>query len=92
MNEAIIVSDDALQKVQTIRVTGASRSLISGDLLYELSPPRDIILFSVALDTQFILPNQYLHIFNPSDSEYYRPSDIVLYVLKDASGPVLDAA
>ncbi|MDR2464618.1 MAG: type VI secretion system baseplate subunit TssK [Holosporales bacterium] len=92
MNEAIIVSDDALQKVQTIRVTGASRNLISGDVLYELSPPRDIILFSITLDTQFISPNRYLHIFNPSDSEYYRPADIVLYVPKDAQSALFDAA
>lgn len=92
MNEAVIVSDDALQKVQTKRITGAPRQLVEGDKLYEMSPPRDITLFSIILDQQFIQPNQYLHIFNPSDSEHYRPIDIVLYVLKDAKSPFLDAA
>lgn len=84
MNEAVIVSDDALRKVQHMRVTGAPRQLITGEQLYEMSPPRDISLFSVTLDSQYILPNQYLHIFNPSDTEYFRPMDIVLYVPKDA--------
>ncbi|MDR1208527.1 MAG: type VI secretion system baseplate subunit TssK [Holosporales bacterium] len=92
MNEAVIVSDDALRKVQNMRVTGAPRQLIIGEQLYEMSPPRDISLFAVTLDSQFILPNQYLHIFNPSDTEHFRPMDIVLYVPKDAKEPIVEAA
>ncbi|MDR0631519.1 MAG: type VI secretion system baseplate subunit TssK [Holosporales bacterium] len=92
MNQAVIVSDDNLRKVQHMRVTGAPRKLIAGEQLYEMSPPRDISLFSVTLDSQYILPNQYLHIFNPSDTEHFRPVDIVLYVPKDANEPVGEAA
>lgn len=92
MNDAVIVSDDAIRKVQTQRVTGAERHLVDGEKLYEMSPPRDITLFSINLDPQFIYPNQYLHIFNPSDNESYRPVDIVLYVPKDEETKLSDAA
>ncbi|MDR1907965.1 MAG: type VI secretion system baseplate subunit TssK [Holosporales bacterium] len=92
MEEAVIASDDALRKVQNMRVTGAARKLITGEQLYEMSPPRDITLFTVTLDPQFITPNQYLHIFNPSDTEHYRPVDIVLYVPKDEKSSAREAA
>jgi type VI secretion system protein ImpJ len=87
MKEAVIVSDEALEKVQSQRMTGAPRSLITGDKLYEMSPPKDITLFSVTKDPHFIQPEQYLHIFNPSDRENERPEDIVLFVSKDEEGP-----
>ncbi|MDR1597446.1 MAG: type VI secretion system baseplate subunit TssK [Holosporales bacterium] len=92
MSEAVIVSDDAIRKVRNMRITGAPRALVTGDKLYEMSPPRDITLFAVTLDQQFISQNQYLHIFNPSDTEYARPSDIVLYVQKDVGGAIAGAA
>lgn len=82
MKDAIIVSDEALQKVQSKRIIGAPRQLLEGDKLYEMSPPRDMTLFAIELDSQFVLPGQYLHIFNPSDSEYERPAEIMLYVHK----------
>ncbi|GHS92438.1 type VI secretion protein [Alphaproteobacteria bacterium] len=83
MKEAVIVSDEALQKVQSKRMTGAARARVEDEKLYEMSPPRDITLFFIVLDSQFIQPNQYLHIFNPSDSEHSRPADIILFVAKD---------
>lgn len=85
MNAAVIVSDDALQAVQARRIIGAPRQLIEGDLLYEMMPSRDVTLFAIDLNSPYILQNQYLHIFNPSDTEYDRPVDIVLYVKKDTS-------
>ena len=92
MRDAIIVSDDALQKVQSKRIIGAPRHLLEGDKLYEMSPPRDMTLFSVEVDQQFIFPGQYLHIFNPSDTEYERPAEIMLYVHKIESVTLDEAA
>lgn len=92
MRDAVIASDEALQKVQIKRITGAARKLIEGDQLYELSPPREMTLFSIALDPQFIFANQYLHIFNPSDTHFERPADIVLYLKKEATADVQEAA
>lgn len=83
MDEAIIVSDDAIRRVQTQRVTGAARYLVTGDKLMEISPPHEMALFAIRIDPQYIYPGQYLHIFHPSDKEDYRPIDIVLYVPKD---------
>jgi type VI secretion system protein ImpJ len=82
MNEAVIVSDGALQKVKEKRVLGTARGLINDDRLYKMSPPRDVTMFSVIVDQNFITINQYMHIFNQSDDEKKRPLDIVLYVPK----------
>lgn len=92
MNDAVVVSNDAIKKVQTQRVTGAKRSLLDGDKLFEMSPPRDVTLFCIEIEQQFIFPDQYLHIFNPSDDEYSRPVDIVLYFSKDEKQELLDVA
>lgn len=86
MNEAVIVSDEAIQSVQSKRVVGAPRQLVEGEKLYEMMPSRDVTLYAINLDTPYIQQNQYLHIFNPSDTEYERPLDIVLYVKKDPTG------
>lgn len=92
MKDAVIASDEALQKVQTKRITGAPRQLVEGDKLYEMSPPRDVTLFVVELDPQFVFANQYLHIFNPSDTDYDRPADVILYVRKDGQQSFDEAA
>lgn len=87
MKDAIVVSDGAIQKVQSQRVTGAARMLVEGEKLTEISPPRETLLFAIQIDPQFIMPAQYLHIFNPSDTLDVRPADIVLYVPKDERPP-----
>lgn len=65
---------------------------MEGDKLYEMSPPRDVTLFVVELDPQFVFANQYLHIFNPSDTDYDRPADVILYVRKDGRQSFDEAA
>jgi type VI secretion system protein ImpJ len=82
MNEAVIVSDNAIQQVKERRVLGASRGVINDERLYTMSPPRDTTIFFIKADKTFISANQYFHIFNQSDEEQKRPMNIVLYVPK----------
>jgi type VI secretion system protein ImpJ len=79
---AVVASDGALAQVKGKRVLGAPRTIVSDERLYKLSPPRDITIFSVDVENDYVVRDQYLHIFNQSDTEENRPLDIVLYVPK----------
>ena len=92
MNNAVIVSDNAVQKVKEKRILGAERFLINDEQLYEMSPPRDTSIFKIRYDGVLINTGQYLHIFNQSDDEKNRPFDIVLYVPKFKKEKLNEAA
>lgn len=77
---AIIVSDFALEDVRLKRITGAPRTLVRDEKLYEMMPSRGVLLFEIQMDSHMIKPGQHLNIFNPADRIETRPSEIVLYL------------
>lgn len=79
MNEAVIVSDFALDKVRSKRVKGAKRGLLNQDMISRILPGVGVTLFEIGVDENFIKGEENLHIFNPGNSTTARPSEIILY-------------
>ena len=50
MNEAIIVSDFALEKVRNKRIKGCQRSILSQDMIAKILPGIGIVLFEIEID------------------------------------------
>jgi type VI secretion system protein ImpJ len=79
IDESLIGSGPKIESMKKKRILGASRKKIEGDK--ELIPARDVVLFSVKAERQFIEPNEVLQVFNTSDPAGKRsPAEIVLYV------------
>ena len=77
--ECVIGSAPLMDSLRRNRVRGARRSLIERD--DDLVPPRDVLLFSLAPDPEFVEPGQPLQIFNAGvQGQENRPSAIVMYV------------
>lgn len=77
--ECVIGSAPLMDSLRRNRVRGARRSLIERD--DDLVPPRDVLLFSLAPDPEFVEPGQLLQIFNAGvQGQETRPSAIVMYV------------
>lgn len=86
MSDAIIVSDFAIESVREKRVKGAKRSIASNEVVSNIMPENNIILFEVLIDGKFIKSEQNLHIFNPTDSLENRPIEINLYIPRGGNG------
>jgi type VI secretion system protein ImpJ len=77
--ECLIGSQEHLQSMKERRILGARRTHIKRD--GDLIPPKDVVLFSLKADPEFIEPDEILQIFNRSThKETARPVEIVLYV------------
>jgi type VI secretion system protein ImpJ len=77
--ECLIGSQEHLQSMKERRILGARRTHIKRD--GDLIPPKDVVLFSLKADPEFIEPDGILQIFNRSTHrETARPVEIVLYV------------
>jgi type VI secretion system protein ImpJ len=85
MDNAIIVSDVAIENVREKRVKGAKRSISSNDMFCKIMPGFGVLLFEITLDNTFIKGEQNLHIFNPGDSATNRPLEITVYIPKEKS-------
>jgi type VI secretion system protein ImpJ len=82
--ECQIGSKGVLQSIRTKRIPGAERKHIEG--AGELAHSKDVVLFSLNANAEFIKPNEALQIFNGSAlGNASRPVEIVLHV-KDAAG------
>ena len=60
--ECVIGSAPLMDSLRRNRVRGARRSVIERD--EDLVPPRDVLLFSLVPDPEFVEPGQVLQIFN----------------------------
>lgn len=80
MNDAIIVSDFAIENVREKRVKGAKRFVASDDMISMIMPENGIMLFEILIDENFIKGEQNLHIFNPADKTETRPIEINFYI------------
>ena len=77
--ECLIGSEDQLQSMKQKRILGARRDHIKRD--GDLVPPKDVVLFSLKADREFIEPGKILQIFNRSaHRDVARPVEIVLHV------------
>ena len=83
MNEAIIVSDFALEKVRNKRIKGCKRNLLSQDIVSRILPGIGIVLFEIEIDKNFIKAEENLHIFNPGNKTATQPSEITLYIPRE---------
>lgn len=78
--DCIIGSRALMDALRRNRVRGARRSLIERD--EDLVPPRDVLLFSLMPDPEYVEPGEVLQIFDAAGGrgQETRPSAIVLYV------------
>lgn len=77
--ECVIGSASLMDSLRRRRVRGARRSLIERD--EDLVPPRDVLLFSLAPDAEFVKSGEDLQVFNAGERGLEtRPSAIVMYV------------
>ncbi|MBQ8651230.1 MAG: type VI secretion system baseplate subunit TssK [Alphaproteobacteria bacterium] len=85
MNNAIIVSDFAIDTVRKKRTNGPFRHPMKYEDISKIIPGAGIHLFEVDLDENFIKAEQNLHIFNPGTNLNIAPKDIILYLPKGES-------
>lgn len=82
--DSVICSDFAIEMVRSHRITGAKRTPIGSGELADLMPSRGMMVVEITCDPEFILPDQNLNIFNPSDTDDRRPVEVVCYIPKTA--------
>ena len=85
MNEAIIVSDFALEKVRNKRVKGCKRKLLEQDMVAKILPGIGVVLFEIDIDNNFMKAEENLHIFNPGNKTNVHPSEIMLYIPREVN-------
>ncbi len=79
--ECLIGSEEHMQSMRSKRILGAKRYHIKRD--GDLVPPRDVVLFSLKYDPEFIEPDKPLQIFNRgAHRDAVRPVEIILHVKK----------
>jgi type VI secretion system protein ImpJ len=78
-NQCFIASGKRMGEIRQMRVPGVDRKQIVRD--EDLVPPADTVLFHLEADSYYIIPDDYLQIYNPAEhSDSYRPAEIILYV------------
>ncbi len=76
---AVITSESQVNAAKEKRVLGAVRQVVEQVAEMGLVMTRERILIKVAIDPLSIVENEPLHLFNLSDTDENRPSEIVLY-------------
>ncbi|ARN85184.1 type VI secretion system baseplate subunit TssK [Candidatus Nucleicultrix amoebiphila] len=82
INSAVIASDRFVESVRDRRTLGVTRKIITGDEEMSLLPAKDVVLFEVENNPDFIDANENLLIFNISDSIETRPVEVVMFIPK----------
>ncbi|MDR2666714.1 MAG: type VI secretion system baseplate subunit TssK [Holosporales bacterium] len=85
MNDAVIVSDFAIDVVRVKRVKGAMRCPLNQEIVSRILPGVGVVLFEVDVDELFIKGEQNLHIFNPGNNFKNQPVEIVWYLPRKRS-------
>lgn len=82
VENAVIGSHSKLEELASLRVKGATRTLVDNAAEAGITPPRGTVLFSIEHDPRLVAPGERLEIWNPDNlGSRYRPADIILYVL-----------
>lgn len=79
IRNSVIVTDKYITIAKDDRVLGASRTLVSEVPSMNLVPTPEMQLFVVDVDPRYIDPRGVLCLFNFSDDDSTRPSELVLY-------------
>lgn len=79
INNCVIVTDAFISLAKDNRVLGTARNIVDEIPSMNLVPSRGVKLFVVDVDPRFIDPKGVLCLFNMSDDDSSRPSEIVLY-------------
>ncbi|MBX9621288.1 MAG: type VI secretion system baseplate subunit TssK [Alphaproteobacteria bacterium] len=79
INNCIIVTESNITLARDNRVLGANRTIVSEVPSLNLVATSDIQLFVMDVDPRYIDPKDTLCIFNISDNQEERPSELVLY-------------
>lgn len=83
VKDCVIVTDSSVTSSMDNRVLGLERKIISADERLQLVPANGVILFEAKMDPHFVKPDEFLHVFNVSDTDDKRPIEVVMYVPKD---------
>lgn len=78
---AVICAESAIRDVKEKRILGAERQLVEQVSNMGLISGEKQIFVRVKNDRNYLKGDEYLKIFNPSDTEHNRPKDIFLYVV-----------
>jgi type VI secretion system protein ImpJ len=79
VEECVIGSRSKMESLRRKRISGAPRAVIERD--EDLVPPRDVVLFSLVPDPEFVSADEDLLILNADErGREKRPSAIALYV------------
>ncbi|MBI4388677.1 MAG: type VI secretion system baseplate subunit TssK [Nitrospinae bacterium] len=74
-----IGSNSRIQSMRDKRILGPERKRV--ERVEELVPARGVILFSLKIDSKYVVPDEPLQIYNTT-SVGPRPSEVVLYIKK----------
>lgn len=80
MRESIIATESHVESARMRRITGATRTLLQDQELYDLNPGRGVLVYSIESESHFIKPGERLVIFNPADTIEKRPTEILLFL------------
>jgi type VI secretion system protein ImpJ len=80
IENALIGTEKFAQSILDRRIVGAARRIISSDEKSIVSAPNDVVLVEVDIDPQFISFGEVLYVFNPSDGQHNRPTEVYHYV------------
>ena len=82
VTSAVIASKGYVSSVRDKRILGAKRRVIEKNEALKLMPSKDMILFEVVYDRNFIDPDEELQIFNVADTPLKRPRELIFYLAK----------
>ena len=75
---SVIACASKIASLRDHRVMGLRRKRVDTDA--DLVPPRGMSLYSLPVDTQFIVPGEDLVVINPASEGQLKPESIVLFV------------
>jgi type VI secretion system protein ImpJ len=85
IKNCVIVTSEFIGLAKDNRVLGVPRKIVSEIPEMNLVPSRGVQLFVIDVNPQYIDPKGVLCLFNVSDNELNRPTEIVLYNSNKAS-------
>ncbi|MDR1475967.1 MAG: type VI secretion system baseplate subunit TssK [Holosporales bacterium] len=86
MENAVIVSDFALEIVRMNRVKGSERALLKREIVSNILPGVGVAVFEIDINPRFIKGEQNMHVFNPGDNSNSRPIEMILYLPREGAG------
>ncbi|MDR0744510.1 MAG: type VI secretion system baseplate subunit TssK [Holosporales bacterium] len=83
MNNAVIVSDFAVETVRIKRIKGTGRSALPFEIVSKILPGQGIVMFEIEINNNFVKEEQNIHIFNPGNYSGIHPQEVLLYLPRE---------